>query len=285
MVTIKHLMEATALVLLFCALRLLPLDTASRFGGWLARNIGPMLKAHKTAVKNLIMAFPGLPEEEYRRILRGMWDNLGRVAAELPRLPDNALHERLTLRGAEHLPPSDTPVLFISAHLGNWELTYPVLHRRGIRLAMVYRRANNPFVDGIITRLRATQCTNLFPKGPAGAVGLVRALKDKMSLAMLVDQKMNDGIAVPFFGHEAMTAPAVAQFALKYDLPIIPAYVVRKEGAYFEGVICPPLAFERTGDEKRDILAIMTAINRLLESWIRAHPEQWFWVHKRWPDS
>ena len=101
---------------------------------------------------------------------------------------------------------------------------------------------------------------------------------------MLVDQKMNDGIAVPFFGRDAMTAPALAQLAMRYDMPIIPARVVRRQGAHFDSVIYPPLAYEKTGDSARDTLAIMTAINAMLESWIRETPEQWFWVHRRWPN-
>ena len=95
---------------------------------------------------------------------------------------------------------------------------------------------------------------------------------------MLVDQKMNDGIAVPFFGVPAMTAPAIAQLALRYDLPILPAYVLRKSGAHFEAHMFPALEYEKTGDAEKDTLAIMTAINQMLEGWIRAHPEQWFWV-------
>jgi KDO2-lipid IV(A) lauroyltransferase len=92
---------------------------------------------------------------------------------------------------------------------------------------------------------------------------------------------MNDGIPVPFFGHPAMTAPALAEFALRYDLPLIPARVVRKRGgAYFNAKVYPPLEFTRTGDKEKDI---MTAVNAMIESWVREYPDQWFWVHKRWP--
>src|SRR5207253_2644034 len=107
--------------------------------------------------------------------------------------------------------------------------------------------------------------------------------KNGQSLAMLIDQKMNDGIAVPFFGRDAMTAPAIAEFALRYNLELIPARVVRTKGCHFEATIFPPMAYEKTGDEEKDVLTIMTAINAILETWIREHPEQWFWVHKRWP--
>jgi Kdo2-lipid IVA lauroyltransferase/acyltransferase len=285
MVTLKHLLEAAALVFIFAVFRLLPLDTASALGGWLAQRIGPRLSAQKTAKKNLAMVFPEKSEAERNKILDGMWNNLGRTTAELPRLPGDALFSRVEMRGEENLPTPGKAALFVSGHLGNWELNYPIAHRHGVKTALIYRRANNRFVDALITALRATQCTTLFPKGHTGAVRLMRAIKDGQSLAMLIDQKMNDGFAVSFFGREAMTAPSVAQFSLRYDLPIVPARVIRKRGAHFDAIIYPPVVYEKTGDEDTDAMAIMTKINALLESWIREYPEQWFWVHKRWPND
>ena len=125
----------------------------------------------------------------------------------------------------------------------------------------------------------------MFPKGPKGSIKMLRALKEGHSLAMLVDQKMNDGIAVPFFGRDAMTAPAIAEFALRYDMPLIPARVIRTQGAHFKATIYPPLTCKKTGDTEKDVLTIMTTVNATLESWIRENPEQWFWVHKRWPNA
>lgn len=280
---IRLRIEALALRALFSAFRLLPLDAASWLGGFLARAVGPYLKAHKTAEKNLAAAFPRKPGAERQRILTAMWDNLGRVAGELPHLTGEALMRRVTLSGMEHMP-QNRPVIFISGHIGNWELTYPVPHARGIRTALVYRHLNNPYADAFIAGIRRTRAAAMIAKGPRGAVKLARAIKDGLSLAMLVDQKMNEGVAVPFFGREAMTAPAVAQLALRYDLPIIPARVVRTRGCRFHGTAYPPLAYIKTGDEEKDTLAILTAINDLLENWIREYPEQWFWVHKRWRD-
>lgn len=280
---LQHLIEAGALYLLFTAFRMMPLDTASWLGGFLARAIGPALSAHQTARKNLTLIFPKMEEGERRRILERMWDNLGRVAAELPHLPGKTLIERITVIGAKHFPKADAPALFFSGHLGNWELLPSVSLQHNTPVALAYRKANNPHVDEIIATLRETKAAGMFPKGQQGGFKLARALKSGQSLAMLVDQKMNDGIVVPFFGHEAMTAPALAQMALRFDMPIIPARVVRTKGAHFETYIYPPLAIEKSGDAEKDTLTIMTAVNRLLESWIREHPEQWFWVHQRWP--
>lgn len=100
---------------------------------------------------------------------------------------------------------------------------------------------------------------------------------------MLVDQKMNDGIVVPFLGQDAMTAPALAQFALRYDCPVIPARVERLDGARFRITVLPPIPLARTGDRQTDIFNAMVQVNGLLEQWIRERPEQWLWLHRRWP--
>ena len=100
---------------------------------------------------------------------------------------------------------------------------------------------------------------------------------------MLVDQKMNDGIAVPFFGMESMTAPAIAQLALRLDCPVVPVRVKRLKGAYFQVIVKPPISFAPTGDLQADILAFMTIVNLEIESWIRDTPDQWLWLHNRWP--
>jgi len=283
MKTLKHLIEAAGLHLLFTAFRILPLDVASALGGWMARAVGPFLSAQEIAVDNLSMIFPAMPAREKRALLAAMWDNLGRVAAELPHLPGDRLYERITVTGAEHLPAHGTPVIFLSGHLGNWELSYPIIHRRGLPITVVYREANNKYVDKIVADIRATQADDMFPKGARGAIRMGRAIKSGHSLAMLVDQKMNEGIAVPFFGRPAMTATAIAEFALRYNMPLIPGRVIRTKGCHFAATIYPPLVFEKTGDDEKDVLAIMTQINAVLESWIRETPEQWFWVHKRWP--
>ena len=102
---------------------------------------------------------------------------------------------------------------------------------------------------------------------------------------MLVDQKMNDGIAVPFFGRDAMTAPAIAELSMRYKCPIIPVRVERTKGAYFKVTVYPPLNNDTHTDKNTDSKIIMTKINELLESWIEERPEQWLWIHKRWPNS
>lgn len=282
---IQHYIEFIALKLLFAAFRILPLDVASYVGGFMARAIGPFLGAHKTASHNLSMIFPQMDAPAKRKLLTRMWDNLGRVAAELPYIASDQLYERIEIAGREHLPVGGKPVIFFSGHLGNWELSYPIVHRSGIPVTLIYRQANNAYVDDFIAKLRSAQAEAILPKGGKGSIRLLRAIKEGHSLAMLVDQKMNDGIAVPFFGREAMTAPAMADLSMRYHLPLIPGKVVRTKGVHFKATIYPPLDYTLTGDEKADILAIMTQVNATLESWIRETPEQWFWVHRRWPSG
>lgn len=279
----KHYIEAGALHLLFTAFRLLPLDFASAMGGWMARAIGPYLSAHKTAKNNIIKVFPKLKKNEVDRIVYKMWDNLGRVAAELAHIQGEEIIKRIDVEGAGNFPAQGRPGFMFSAHIGNWELLSCVAQKSGRPVTGIYRGANNQIVDGMIEKIRAPRYAGMIPKGRQGAVKIARAIKNNEAIAMLVDQKMNDGISVPFFGIDAMTAPAIAELALRYDMPIVPARVMRTKGVHFECVIYPPLEYEKTGDKEKDVQNIMLAINKILESWIREHPEQWFWVHKRWP--
>jgi len=282
---IKHRFEGVLVRALFALSAALPLDVASAVGGWMARRFGPVIasSAHKTAIRNLKMIYPEKSDEERARMLERIWDNLGRTAAELPHLPGKELPSRMQIEGVEHLTAHGKQMLFISGHFGNWELNYVISHLHNVPTTLIYRHANNPYVDNIMVKIRSTRCSNMFQKGGKGAIKMAHALKNGESIAMLIDQKMNDGIAVPFFGRDAMTAPAVAHIAMRYELPIIPARVVRVGGAHFKATIYPPLAYEITGDKEKDALAIMTAINQTLEDWIREYPEQWFWVHRRWP--
>lgn len=280
---LRHMLEAAGIWLLLALFRALPLDAASNLGSRIGRLVGPLLPAHRVAQANLRMAMPELTDDQRQRVLERMWDNLGRVAAEFPHLPGETLAQRIRAAGLEHTPPDGQAALFISGHLGNWELLPALAHGRGVPLTLVYRAANNPYVDRMIARIRATRCADMFPKGHRGAAKMARAIKRNASIAMLIDQKMNDGIPVPFFGRDAMTAPAVAQLALRYGMPIVPVRVMRAGGAHFSVTVFPPLQYPVTGDGAKDEYEIMRRINALLEEWIRETPEQWLWVHRRWP--
>lgn len=275
----------------FAAMANLPLGLASAAGGAIARLVGPRLALTGRARRNLDLALPHLSDEERRGIIREMWDNLGRIAAEYPhlaRLKCFAPGARVEVVGTEHIDRARTrgrPLIFFSGHFGNWEVASIAVKQCGLDLVQVYRSANNPAVEAIMRRLRQSLGVEPVRKGPAGARRIVAALRQGQNLALLIDQKMNDGIVVPFFGRAAMTAPALAELALRYDCPVLPVRVDRLDGARFRVTIFRALDFARSGDRQADVRSAMTEVNHCLEEWIRERPGQWFWLHRRWPES
>jgi KDO2-lipid IV(A) lauroyltransferase len=284
-----HRLEAAIAGFAGWAVGLLPLDCASALGGALGRWIGPRLGITKRARTNLRDAMPELSEAETAAIIRGMWDNLGRVAFEYPHLrrievfaPDG----RVETSGLEHLDralAAKRKVIMFSGHIANWEIAALAGGQYGIDVAQIYRAANNPLVDRMVARLRGDQ-GELIPKGAVASRRAVAALRRGGHLSLLADQKLNDGIPVPFFGRDAMTAPALALLALRFDCDVLPVRVERLRGARFRLTVHPPLPVSRSGERDADVAALMLAVNRTLEAWIRERPEQWFWLHRRWPD-
>ena len=282
-------LEACGAALFFAVMRALPLDAASAIGGALARWIGPRLGVCNRARRNLRAALPKLSAGQIEAIVRGMWDNLGRVAAEYPHLrrirvfpPDG----RVETHGLDHLDralAAGRPVILFGGHIGNWEVAALAAWQYGLDIAQIYRAANNPLVDRMIAKFRGDS-GEFIRKGAIASRRAVAALRRGAHLALLADQKLNDGIPVPFFGRPAMTAPALALLALRFDCTVLPARVERLRGAHFRLSLYPPLELPRSGDRDADLAALLTAVNRTLEGWIREFPEQWFWVHSRWPD-
>jgi len=284
-----HRFEAWAASVFVALLRCLPLDAASALGGFLARLIGPRLRVSDLARRNLRAAFPDLPEPRIDGLVCGIWDNLGRVAAEYPHLRHIRVFDpagRVETRGIEHLDRAlagGRRVILFGGHLGNWEIAALAAAQYGLDIAQIYRAPNNPLIDRIVARLRGGS-SELIPKGTIASRRAVAALRRGGHVSLLADQKLNEGIAVPFFGRPAMTAPALALLAVRFDCTVLPARVERLRGARFRLTLYPPLDVPRTGGRDADIMAMMTAVNATLEAWIRERPEQWFWVHSRWPD-
>ena len=287
---LQHLVEGAGAVLLYAAFRLLPLDAASALGGRLARSIGPHLAISRRALRNLRRALPEIGEAEGKRIVAGMWDNLGRVIAEYPHLAKYRAYERggrIEIVGAEHIRDQAAPgkrAIFFSGHFGNWEVATLAVTQAGLEVVEMYRAANNPIVDQLITHSRSIVGSELAAKGSAGARRMLAAMKSGRHIALLVDQKKNDGIAVPFFGRDAMTEQSLAVFALRFDCAVVPVRVDRLARAHFRITAEAPLAWRRDGDDTADALALMTQVNQVLERWIRERPDHWFWVHRRWPE-
>ena len=286
----RHICEAAAAFALFALLGALPVGWASTLGAALGGLIGPLLPVHQRGLDNLTRSLPELSPAEVRRCARRMWRHLGRVAAEYPhlhRFSVDAPGGRIELVGRAHLDEakrSATGGIFFSGHIGNWEIGALTLEQGGILATAVYRAANNPIVDRMIARFRGAVMQHLVPKGHDGTRELVRTLGAGKHAALLVDQKLNTGIPVPFFGRDAMTGAAVATLALRYDCPIWPVRVERLSGAAFRVTVYPELAMPKEGTREERIRATTIAINRILEDWIRERPEQWLWLHRRWPD-
>jgi Kdo2-lipid IVA lauroyltransferase/acyltransferase len=284
-----HRLEAWGAALLFGAFAALPLDCASALGGAMGRLIGPFLGISKRARRNIKRALPELSEIEVAEIIAGMWDNLGRVAAEFPHLRKIRVFEpggRVETHGFEHMDravAAGRRMIIFSGHIANWEIGMLAAVQYGISVTQIYRAANNPLIDRIITRFRG-EAGELIPKGAVAARRSIATLRRGAHLTMLADQKMNDGIPVPFFGRPAMTTSALAVLALRFDCDVLPARVERLEGARFRLTVCPPLPLPRSGSSHSDAAALMALVNATLEGWIRDRPEQWFWVHRRWPD-
>ena len=287
----KHALEGFLAHAVFGLFKALTLDTASELGGGLLRTLGPRLSVSKRARRNLTRAFPEKTPAEIETIVRAMWDNLGRTTAEFAHLPEFDPYGddgRVVVEGAEHidlLRDDGKPGLFFACHLANWEVQIFALTRRGIPAAVTYRASNNPKVEALYHRARSGPFSGTWiAKGAKGARKIIDTLRQGGHVAMLVDQKMNDGIPVPFFGRDAMTAPALAQLALKYGCPVVPCRIRRTTGARFRITFLPPMTLPDSGDRVADVASLMQAVNALIEDWVREEPAQWLWLHRRWPD-
>ncbi|HRK68224.1 MAG TPA: lysophospholipid acyltransferase family protein [Hyphomonas sp.] len=263
-------------------------DKASDFGGWLMRKIGPLLSQHKTMKRNLRLAFPGWDAAKVDETALAAWDSAGRTAGEMPHLPeiDPYTSGRVEIVGLDVLDAvrdSGKGAVFISGHFANWEIMPAAITQRIPRAVMTYRALNNPHIDKRIADLRAAYGTQVnAPKG-IGTRELMRALSKGSPVALMNDQKFNGGISVPFFGHEAMTAPGPTRLALKYQVPIVPVSTTRTGPARFRIEFHTPFVPEDTGNTDEDILRTVKQINAFLEAQVRAYPGQWFWQHRRWP--
>jgi Kdo2-lipid IVA lauroyltransferase/acyltransferase len=248
----SYRLEAWAASLLFNTFAFLSLDSASAVGGGLARRIGPFLDVSRHARRNISRAFPELSKTEIATVVANMWDNLGRVAAEYPHLRDIRVFKpggRIEAHGFEYVAnavAAGRRIIFFSGHIANWEIGMLAGVQYGISVAQIYRVSNNPLMDRMIARLGGER-GEFIPKGAVGARRAIAALRRGTHLALLADQKMNDGIPVPFFGRLAMTAPALAVLALRFDCEVLPLRVERVDGARFRVTAFPPLPLPHSG--------------------------------------
>lgn len=290
--TILHRIEHAMVRGFLGVFRRLDPGRASDLGGAIGRSIGPLIPTSHVADANLRRVMPELDAAARRTIIRDVWDNLARNAAEFPHLAhlrETASGPGYEVTGAEHvraLAARGGPGIILTGHFGNWEIIPPALDRLGVTLAFFYRAAANKAVDETILGLREAamgQKVAMFPKGASGARASYAHLVQGGFLGMLVDQKLNDGIEAPFFGVPAMTAPALAVFARRFRCPILPVHVERLGPARLR-VVCEPLEFvPETEDKAEDVRATTIRMNQTIERWVRARPGGWLWLHRRWP--
>ncbi|HUA76812.1 MAG TPA: lauroyl acyltransferase [Acetobacteraceae bacterium] len=288
--TLLERLEALAVGGAFALLRAFPPERAARLAAAIAGGMGPLLPVSRTADTNLRLCLPELDRPARQRLIRAMWRNLGCTVGELPHLPALGPTESgpgFEMQGADilrALARQGGPGIFFSGHIDNWELLAPSAAHYGLRMALLYRAAANPGVDAMIRRIRRDSMGGevvLLPKGAEGARGALAHLSSGGFLGILADQKLDDGIEVPLFGRPAMTAPALAAFALRFRCPVIPAHAERIGPARLRVIVEPPLVLPENGNREVDIAALTGAVNACIERWVRARPEGWLWLHRR----
>lgn len=280
---VKYPLQALPVYLSWGLFKILPVKMASALGGKIGQLVGLFMRyRNQIALYNMSVAFPEKTLEEKKEILKKMWNHWGRFYAEMPHARD--LFKTIEWVGLEHLKDlahQNKGGFACSAHIGNWEpaVSGPVFD--DFYMSAVYRQANNPWIDKLMFQRRAG---TLIPKGREAGQKLVHALHHKECIVMLCDQKLNEGISVSFFGKPAMTAPAIATIAIKLKLPIVMARCIRQPDGHIKTEISNLDKLpEKATDEA--VLETMTRINHIFEGWIRDNPEQWLWIHRRYPKS
>ena len=268
--------------------KIIGLKLSSLLGGIILYIFGLFSSRNKIGMKNLNIVFPKKAIRKKKKILRNMWFHFGRVIGEYPHLKNISVFDNpnINIIGIDNLLKPlkiNKNCIFFSAHLGNWELSSHPLTQNGHSINFIYRSANNKLVDNLLNKIRAEYGVKLISKGKDGAKECIKALKGKENLGMLIDQKMNDGLSINFFGREAMTATAIAKLSLKFDCPVIPSICVRAKGIKFIIQYFRPISSKKLralGSERK----IMLYLNSYIEDWILKYPEQWIWIHNRWKD-
>jgi Kdo2-lipid IVA lauroyltransferase/acyltransferase len=268
--------------------------TANAAGAFM-RRIGPFLPEHRTGRENLRAAFPQKSDAEIEQILAGVWDNLGRIAVEFahldefcvehvgPQTADPIGYTPETAERYEHVLHGEKPTLGFAAHLANWELPAVVVKALGADAAILYRRPNIAPVSDAIVKLREPLMGELVSTGLSAPVQLSRLAQTGVHIGMLVDQHYTKGVEVIFFGRRCMANPLIALLARQTECPIRGMRVVRKpDGNSFFVEVTEPIEPVRDDEGGIDVARTMQAVTAVIEGWVREHPEQWLWLHRRW---
>ncbi|KMO39931.1 lipid A biosynthesis lauroyl acyltransferase [Methylobacterium variabile] len=277
---------------LFVLARWLGPARAAAAGAAIARAVGPLLPSHRTALANLRRAFPERSEAEIAAIALGSWDNLGRTGAEYAHLgeifdydPEAATPGRIEVEGIEHffaLRDDGEPGLIFSAHLGNWELPAICAARFGLEASAVFRPPNSPAAAQLVQEVRRATMGGLTAAGPGAAFAMQGVVERGGHLGMLVDQHFTRGVVVDFLGQPALVNPLLGKLVRHYDCPVHGVRVIRLPGDRFRLELTAALDLPRDASGAVDVQGAMQAMTDVIAGWVRDHPEQWLWMHRRW---
>ena len=283
---IKYFLQFIIILILFFLFKLLGLKYSTRFSGNLMTILGPMFRSNKIIISNLTKAFPKLSLQEKKILSKKMWFNYGRILAEYMYIKYFREKEKfsnlITIENQnilEKIKKESKPVIFISGHFNNFELMAMQIDKAGIDLSTIYRPLNNIFLNPLMERIRKKYiCKKQIKKGIAGTKELLQNFKNGSSIALMIDQRVTEGVICDFFGQKARTTTIPAQFVKKFNAKIVPVYIQRfdnnKFKLEFDGII------EFKSDETLD--AITLKLNKILEEMILKNPDQWIWTHNRW---
>lgn len=273
--------------------KLTGLRMGSYLGSQLGRIVGLLVPERKISRVNIARALPHLSQAEQHIILKKNWRNLGRIIGEFPHMEQiyQEADQRVQLEGVAHVEAAHKngrPIIFLSGHFSNWELMMIGIRQLVGKTGSLYRRANNPYMETWIIKQRGAFMPMQIPKGQDGARTMIDLLKKGVSLSVLVDQRLNTGDPIDFFGYPTKAPSASIKLARRFDLPVVPTVIRRRDDApdsvHFTQRFYPPFFVAKTGNMQTDIDASMRHMYDLFEIWIKERPEEWFWPHNRWLD-
>ena len=282
---IKYFFQFIFIYSLFIIFRLIGFKLASNLSSKIAGLIGPFFRSKNLVVSNIVKALPNLDQNRIDKISKNMWSNYGRILSEYVFIKDireSKIKDIIEIDGQiilDEIKKDNKPVIFISGHFNNFELMAMHIEKSGIDLAAVYRPLNNKFLNFFMERIRKKYiCKNQIKKGISGTRQLLNCFKNNISVALMIDQRVSQGIKSNFFNHDALTTTIPAQFYKKYNCKIVPVYIERRNDINFKITIHKPLEYKLDDT----IESITLDLNNILEKLILQNPDQWIWSHNRW---
>ena len=282
---IKYFLEFLIICFLFLIFIIVGYKIASDIGYFIGKTIGPKFRTKKIIIENIMNLNSSIKNDQINMIIKKMWGNYGRILAEyvfIPSFRKKKLENYLKIEGLENLEKiknNGKPTVFISGHFNNFELMAMIIEREGIELSAVYRPLNNKFLNIIMEYLRKNYiCKTQIKKGLKGVREALTYFKKGKSLAIMIDQRVTEGIDVKLFGKNAFTTTIPAQFVKKFNCIIQPVYIERIDGVNFKIYFDKQLDF----DKNTTIESITGTLNKWLEVKISKNPDQWIWTHNRW---